>query len=44
MAEALDTPYAFSGDDLETCRKNLWKLKLFQKCWDYYAAKLARSP
>jgi ribulose-5-phosphate 4-epimerase/fuculose-1-phosphate aldolase len=41
MALALGQPYAFSADEIASCRENLWKPQLFQKAWDYYRAKLA---
>lgn len=38
-AEALGDPYAFSEAEVEACRRNLEKRGLYEKCWNYYAAK-----
>lgn len=38
-AERLGTPYVFAEHEIEACRKNLLKRTLFEKCWNYYAAK-----
>jgi ribulose-5-phosphate 4-epimerase/fuculose-1-phosphate aldolase len=40
MALALGQPYAFSAEEIASCRRSLWKPHLFQKAWDYYRAKL----
>jgi L-ribulose-5-phosphate 4-epimerase len=40
MALALGQPYAFSAEEIASCRRSLWKQHLFQKAWDYYRAKL----
>jgi ribulose-5-phosphate 4-epimerase/fuculose-1-phosphate aldolase len=40
MALALGQPYAFSTEEITSCRSSLWKPHLFQKAWDYYRAKL----
>jgi ribulose-5-phosphate 4-epimerase/fuculose-1-phosphate aldolase len=40
MALSLGQPYAFSAEEIASCRKSLWKPHLFQKAWDYYRAKL----
>jgi ribulose-5-phosphate 4-epimerase/fuculose-1-phosphate aldolase len=41
MALRLGQPYAFSTEEIASCRKSLWKPHLFQKAWDYYRAKLS---
>jgi L-ribulose-5-phosphate 4-epimerase len=40
MALSLGQPYAFSAEEIASCRKSLWQPHLFQKAWDYYRAKL----
>jgi ribulose-5-phosphate 4-epimerase/fuculose-1-phosphate aldolase len=40
MALALGQPYAFSAEEIASCRRSLWKPHLVQKAWDYYRAKL----
>jgi L-fuculose-phosphate aldolase len=39
LALQIGTPRIFSADEIAVCRDNLWKPNLFQKTWDYYAAK-----
>lgn len=42
-AEALGDPYAFSDAEIEACRRNLEKRGLYEKCWNYYAAKFGSA-
>lgn len=43
-AAVLGEPYVFSPEETAACRKGLWKRGLFEKCWNYYLAKLDRDP
>lgn len=36
----IGTPYVFDADEVAACEANLFKPNLFDKCWNYYAAKL----
>lgn len=40
MALQIGRPYAFSLEERQICRKNLWSAGLFRKAWEYYRAKL----
>lgn len=40
MALQIGTPYVFSTDEQEACRRNLSSQSLFQKSWDYYRSKV----
>lgn len=40
---ALGKPYIFSAEEVEACKKGLWKQGLFEKCWNYYLAKFGLS-
>jgi L-fuculose-phosphate aldolase len=39
LALQIGKPRIFNADEITACRANLWKPNLFQKTWDYYAAK-----
>jgi ribulose-5-phosphate 4-epimerase/fuculose-1-phosphate aldolase len=40
MALQIGTPYVFSAEEQEACRRNLWSPSLFAKSWEYYRSKL----
>lgn len=40
MAGPLGTPYILTGQEVESCARNLGKSHLYRKVWDYYQAKL----
>jgi L-fuculose-phosphate aldolase len=43
MALQIGVPYAFSAEEQQACRKNLWSEALFKKAWEHYRSKLAAS-
>jgi L-fuculose-phosphate aldolase len=43
MALQIGVPYAFSVEEQQACRKNLWSEALFKKAWEHYRSKLAAS-
>ena len=40
MALQIGTPYVFSTEEQDACRRNLSSPSLYQKSWDYYRSKL----
>jgi ribulose-5-phosphate 4-epimerase/fuculose-1-phosphate aldolase len=40
MALQIGVPYAFSAEEQQACRKNLWSDALFNKAWEHYRSKL----
>ncbi len=40
-AAMIGDPYYFSDDEIQACQRALEKRMLFEKCWNYYAAKYA---
>jgi L-fuculose-phosphate aldolase len=40
MALQIGVPYAFSAEEQQVCRKNLWSEALFKKAWEHYRSKL----
>jgi L-fuculose-phosphate aldolase len=40
MALQIGTPYVFSAEEQDACRRNLSSPSLYQKSWDYYRSKL----
>ena len=43
MALQIGVPYAFSAEEQQACRKNLWSEALFTKAWEHYRSKLGPS-
>lgn len=39
-ASALGSPYVFSAEEIDGCRKGLLNRQLFEKCWNYYLSAL----
>lgn len=39
LARQIGTPYEFSAEEQEACRRTLWSAALFRKSWDYFHAK-----
>ena len=40
MALQVGTPYVFSEEEQQICRRHLWSAALFRKAWDHYRARL----
>ena len=40
MAMQVGTPYVFTKEEQQTCRKTLWSAALFRKAWEHYRSKL----
>ena len=39
MALQIGSPYVFSVEEQEACRKNLWNAALFEKAWQHYKSR-----
>tara|TARA_Y100001936_G_scaffold253944_1_gene322594 strand:+ start:2427 stop:3110 length:684 start_codon:yes stop_codon:yes gene_type:complete len=42
-AAQLGTPYSFTQEELNLCRKKLWSASLFRRTWDHFSAKMVEG-